>query len=305
MKKLLLPIVLICALVLSCGKSDPKAIVIGVMPDVDSIPFVIAQKNAYYEGAAVSIEHFKSAKDRDSALQSGRLDGVITDLLAVLFANDGGIKLIVPAKTYGDIKLLTSRSSSIKSLKELKDKKIGLSTNTIMEYTADKMLASAGILSISKAAIPHIPARLEMLNAGKIDVTILPEPLAGLAEKDGALTLLNLEGMSEDISIGVIAFTENALRLKEEQIKALFKGYNRAVDYLASEPQKSYIDFVIKTQGFPENLGDSINLPKYGKAELPSEKNFNSALKWLKDKNLIKGSFEYTDIVDVNFLRQM
>ena len=77
-----------------------KIINIGVMPDVESIPFLIAQENGYFadEGVTVNIEHFSSAKDRDSALQSGKLDGVITDMAAVLFANEGGIKLRIIAK---------------------------------------------------------------------------------------------------------------------------------------------------------------------------------------------------------------
>ena len=61
------------------------------------------------------------------------------------------------------------------------------------------------------------------------------------------------------------------------------------------------MDFIIQKLGFPERLRNSLELPKYTKIELPSEKNFNSALKWLKDKKLIKNSFEYGAIVDKFF----
>ena len=283
------------------NRESSKTLVFGIMPDVDSIPYVIAEKNGYYT-APIEIVNFRSAKDRDSALQSGQLDGAITDMLAVFFANEGGIKLIVAAKSIGDIKLLAAKNSGIKTMKEVKGKIIGLSSNTIMEYTADKMLESAGISpsDVRKTAIPGIPTRLEMLKSGKIDVTILPEPLATLAEKDGAVALYSLDSM-KNMSIGVIAFTEKALKNKRTQIKSLLAGYDQAIDYLASEPKSSYMDFVIKKQGFPEKLVNSIELPQYLKTELPSEKNFNSALKWLKDKNLIKSNFEYSAIVDKIF----
>ena len=300
---------ILCIAISSCtkDKTHSNTLTIGIMPDVDSIPFIIAEKNGYYqeENVNIKIEYFKSAKDRDSALQSGSLDGVITDMLAVIFANEGGIRLIVPAKSDGDIKLVASKKSGITTIKDVKGKKVGLSTNTIMEYTVDKILELEGIRpeEISKIAIPQIPTRLEMLNGGKIDAAILPDPLSLLATKDGAYELCSIEKLKEDISIGVVAFTEKVLTEKTEQTKALFRAYNKAVDYLHKEPIGNYIDFIIKTQGFPENIKDAMKLPKYTKAELPSEKNFYSAVKWLKGKNLIKNDYDYASIVNNNYLR--
>ena len=115
------------------------------MPDVESIPFIMAQKNGYFkeQGVEVKILHFKSAKDRDSALQSGQLDGVITDVLAVVFSNEGGTNLKIISKNDGDIKLITGKDSGIDSMAALRGRSIGLSSNTIMEYTVDKMLEPA------------------------------------------------------------------------------------------------------------------------------------------------------------------
>ena len=112
------------------------------MPDVESVPFIMAEKNGYFEeeGVKVKILHFKSAKDRDSALQSGQLDGVITDVVAVVFSNEGGTDLKIISKNDGNIEMMAGKDSGINTIAELKGKSIGLSTNTIMEYTVDKML---------------------------------------------------------------------------------------------------------------------------------------------------------------------
>ena len=50
----------------------------GAMGSIDTIPFVIAQENGYFEeeGIKVNLELFNAAKDRDAALQAGQLDGV-------------------------------------------------------------------------------------------------------------------------------------------------------------------------------------------------------------------------------------
>lgn len=314
--------VIVCLLVLTIGlglsgcssskeppdkenKTSQKTITIGVMPDVESIPFIMAEKNGYFEkeGVQVKIEHFKSAKDRDSALQSGILDGVITDVLAVVFSNEGGIDLKIIAKNDGNIELMAGKDSGINAIAELKGKSIGLSTNTIMEYTVDKMLESAGLKSeeVKKVAIPPLPTRLEMLQGGKIDAAILPEPLAGLGVKNGTRVLISTDQMAN--KAGAIAFTAQSLQQNPEEIKAVFRAYNDAVSYLKTEPVANYIDYIIEEQGFPAEIKDSLELPAYQNATRPSPEIVADVVKWMQAKRLIEGNYEYKDLVDDQVLR--
>lgn len=312
MKKVLaLFLIVVCGLVFAgCGQENSasvsaKTITIGVMPDMESIPFVIADRNGYFaqEGVQVKIVPFKSAKDRDSALQAGQLDGVITDILAVVFANEGGIDLKICAKTDGNIELIAGKDSGINSIAELKGKSIGLSSNTIMEYTVDRMLEADQIKpgDVKKEIIPQIPTRLEMLQGGQVDAAIMPEPWTGVAVKDGARVLNSTDQMAN--KAGAIAFTAQSLQDSPAEIKAIFRAYNEAVEYLQKEPPASYVDFIIQSQGFPAEARDIIKLPRYSKAELPSETIFNDVVKWLKDKSLIKGSYEYNSLTDKEVLR--
>lgn len=312
MKKILIYLLIVISSIslIGCSQEKPaivpaKTITIGIMPDVESIPFIIADKNGYFtqEGVQVKIVPFKSAKDRDSALQSGQLDGVITDILAVVFANEGGINLKICSKNDGNIELMAGKDSGINSIADLKGKQIGLSTNTIMEYTTDRMLETGQIKpeDVKKMAIPQMPTRFEMLQGAKVDAAILPEPLAGLAVKNGAKVLNSTDNMAN--KAGAIAFTAQSLQDNPAEIKAVFKAYNDAVDYLQKEPLANYVDYIIQTQGFPAEIKDSFKLPQYTKAELPSEKIFNDVVTWLKDKNLIKGSYEYKALVDDQVLR--
>jgi NitT/TauT family transport system substrate-binding protein len=282
-----------------------KTISIGIMPDAESIPLIIADKNGYFskQGVNVKLVPFKAAKDLDSALQSGQLDGMITDIVAVLFANDGGINIRMAAKTDGTIKLMAGRNTGINSVGELKGKRVGFSSNTIMEYTLDRML-EAGKLSaadVNKIAIPQLPTRLEMLQGGKIDAAILNEPLAGLAIKSGAQVLTTTDQLGN--RAGVIAFTTKVLEENPAEIKAIFRAYNDAVEYIQKEPPANYIDFVIQTQGFPAEVKDIIQLPQYTKAELPSEQTFNDVLRWMQSKNLLRNQYEYRTLINENVLR--
>lgn len=311
MKKVLIGFLIIISLVfMGCSQekdvsAPEKTITIGVMPDVESIPFIIAEKNGYFEkeGVKVNIEHFKSAKDRDSALQTGKLDGVITDIVAVVFANEGGFDLKIIARNDGNIELLAGKDAGINSVQDLKGKNVGLSTNTIMEYTLDKMLEAAQLTpaDINKVAIPQLPTRLEMLQGGKIDGAILPEPLAGLAVKNGATVLNSTDQMVH--KAGAIAFTGKSIKENPEAIKAVFRAYNDGVAYLAKEPVSTYADFIIEAQGFPATIKDSLQLPQYSEAELPDEKIVADVVQWMQTKELINGSFAYKDLVDATILR--
>lgn len=313
-RKLVCWLLIMCCLGLAgCNQADKSTesakseniIRIGVMPDVESIPLIIAEKNGYFEkeGVQVKLVHFKSAKDRDSALQSGELDGVISDMVAVVFANEGGINIKAISRIDGNIALLAGKSSGIQSMSDLKGKDIGLSTNTVMEYSLDRMLQAAGMQpgDIQKIAIPQLPTRLEMLQGGKVAAAILPQPLSDLAVKNGATVLNSTDQMKN--KAGVTAFTAKSLKENPQAIKAVFRAYNEAVVYLEKEPVANYIDFVIEAQGFPAEVKGSFTLPRYQPATAPDEKVFTDVIAWMTAKGNVKGSYKYSDLVDEQILR--
>lgn len=312
MKKLwVFLMIVVCSIgLIGCSQEKPAAqpanpIAIGIMPDVESIPFIIAEKNGYFaqQGVEVELVPFKSAKDRDSALQSGQLDGVITDIVAVVFYNEGGMNLQICSKNDGDIKLMAGKDTGIASINDIKGKSIGISSNTIMEYTVDKMLAAGQISTaeVNKIAIPQLPTRLEMLQGGKVDAAILPDPMADLAVQNGAVVLASTDAMAN--KAGAIAFTDQCLQENMAEMKGIFRAYDEAIEYLATEPASSYINFVIEAQGFPEEVKDTIKLPQYSKATLPDEEIFNDVVDWMQGKQLIKGNFLYEELVDDQVLR--
>ncbi|NLV16610.1 MAG: ABC transporter substrate-binding protein [Syntrophomonadaceae bacterium] len=307
--------IIICVLALTIGlgltgcgneqKDSQKTIVIGIMPDVESVPFVIAERNGYFdkEGVQVKLEHFKSAKDRDSALQGGKLDGVVTDVVAVVFSNEGGVNLKMISESAGDIKLISGKDSGINSVEELKGKSIGISSNTIMEYTVDRMLEFAGLTAeeVSKVAIPQLPTRLEMLQGGKIQGAILPDPLASLGVGNGGKVLISTDELGQ--KAGAVAFTAQSLDEYPEEIKAVFRAYNAGVAYLQTEPVDSYADYIVEAQGFPAGTQDSLELPAYKEAQPPETRIVADVLEWMKGKGLIEGNYEYKDLVDDKVLR--
>ncbi|SKA87878.1 NitT/TauT family transport system substrate-binding protein [Caloramator quimbayensis] len=289
----------------SFGKKTMQELTIGVLPDVDSIPLIIAQQQGYFEkeGIKVNVQHFKSAKDRDSAFQAGKLDGAVSDVLAAAFAKEGGFDVKITSMTNGSYKLLINKNLGISKIEDLKGKSIAISKNTIIEYSCDMMLKEANVSSedVKKIVVPQIPVRLEMLQNGKIDSAVLPDPLSTVAVKNGAVLLNSTDKLN--INPGVLIFNTNSIKSKEKEIKAFYAAYNKAVEFFQKQPVESYIDVLIKEAGFPEDVKGSIILPKYTKASLPSEKDVEDVIRWLKEKQLIKNEYKFNELVDGNFVR--
>ena len=311
MKKILFFIGMAVLLVLcaGCGKPEaanaPKELTelhVGVMPDTDSLPIIIAQEKGFFaaEGLKVDIQQFKSAMDRDSALQSGNLDGAVSDMLAVAFAKSGGFDVKVTSSTDGSYKLIAGKGENISRVQDLTGRDVAVSKNTIIEYVTDQVLASAQLSgeSINKVVIPQIPTRLEMLQNGKLAAATLPEPMASIAVHNGCRYITGSDALG--INPGVMLFTAKTVADKKAELAAFYRAYNKAVAYLNETDRNEYMDLVVAKGGFLPVAKEALVLPQYHEAVLPKEKDVTDCIAWLQQKQLIKTAYTYQDlIVDV------
>ncbi|KAA6332007.1 hypothetical protein EZS27_019445 [termite gut metagenome] len=152
---------------------------LGAMSSMDYLPFVVAQKQGIYPslGLEVNIVKFFSANDRDAAFQSGNVDGTVIDYTGAALQQAGGIGLGIAMKNDGYFYLIAGQKSRIDTISQLTHRNITVSRNTVIEYATDQILAQAGILpeDVNKPEINKIPIRLEMVQNGQIDATILIE----------------------------------------------------------------------------------------------------------------------------------
>ncbi len=291
-------------LTVGCGsESQPKdaklsKIKIGLMPDTDSIPFIIAAEHGYFaeEGVEVELVPFKSAMERDAALQSGNLDGAVSDLLAVIFARSGGFAVHATSYTDGNYNLVAGGNSGIATSADLRGKEIAISRNTIIEYVTDEILVVNGIEEedVSKVVIPQIPVRLEMLQSGNLAAAVLPEPMASVAVASGSRYVTGSGELG--INPGVIVFSDTSIQEKEASIRAMYRAYNKAVNYLNNTPRTEYIDLVMEKSGFPAPARDALELKPYRSAGMPAQKDVEEAVHWVKSKDLA-GDYSYDDLV--------
>ncbi|WP_321330721.1 MetQ/NlpA family ABC transporter substrate-binding protein [uncultured Bacteroides sp.] len=282
-----------------------QAINLGVMSSMDYIPFAIANQEGIYDslGLKVNIMKFLSANEQDAAFQSEKVDGTVTGFTNAILQQVHGIPLKIIMKNDGYFCFITRKESGIKSLKQLNGKIIAVSHNTAIEYCTDYILNKAGIAveEVNKPAINNIIIRLEMLQNKQIDASIFPDPFASIAMSNGCRSLISTQELG--LSVTGTIFSEKALKEKSEEIKQLIIGYNLAVNYMYSHPDKEWKQVLTTDAEVPEALANIIALPQYHQATLPASKDLENTILWLKAKGLVPASYNQKNIIDSTYTR--
>ena len=150
---------------------------------------------------------------------------------------------------------------------------------------------------VQKTAIPAVPTRLEVLNSGKVDAALLPEPFGSLALKSGAVELSRATGIG--LYPSVIGMEKKLIDTSRSEIAAFYKAYNDAADYLNSNPISKYEDLVIKTVGYPEDMRGQIKLPTFVKNREPQPGDMDAVRDWAAAKGLCKADAPTDKLVEI------
>lgn len=288
------------------SKEQVDKLTIGVMSSMDYLPLAVAQKSGFFadEGVEVEIRKFYSANERDAALQSNNLDGTILDYTGGAIQLSGGIPIQFTSQCDGTFVLMTGQNSDFNTVSDLKDKKIAISRNTVIDFCTDMIFRQSTGEAIEYEAIEinKIPLRLEMLNNGKIDATMLPEPFVSIAKLDGNKGIISMDDLG--VKITGIAFLQKAIEEKPEALRKMYRAYNKAVVEINSKSAEGLKEVLVKEVGFPEDVLNLLTLPHFSFAQLPQTSDMNKVEEWLKEKNLIKEDFDIVTLTAPGFIPQ-
>ncbi|NDV58464.1 ABC transporter substrate-binding protein [Bacteroides sp. 519] len=241
MKKLL-SFVLLLILLVSCytrKHTELQPLTIGILIDDDySLPPTLTNDSI---GLQVKVIRFLSSAERDSALYAGKIDGIVTDYLNAAILQANGAPLQIAMKNDTSFHLVAGIGNGIRSLELLKGRNIAVEKNTIIEYITDCILQSVNIptdTGVNKADIKRASLRLNLLQNGLIDASVLPGQLANIAIENGNYSLFDLE--ESTIPAIVTLFSNQSLNNKQQEIEVFVK------EHKASAPSQDEITHVIQ-----------------------------------------------------------
>lgn len=273
------------------GEAPTVKIRVGLLPIVDALPFVVAEREGLFqkEGVAVEITYFGSARDRDAAIASGQIDVAIHDPVGALMLIGNG----VPIKIVGFVCCLSENESNVgfyyvKAPGAAQVRKVAISKNTIIEYVASKLVKG----DVEFVDVPSIANRYQLLIEGKVDAAVMPDPWGTLALLNNATLLAKHRDLVVLVASNSITSTPEGRRALEKLITAL----NKAVDIYNTDPAK-YRDILAERLNLPAPLRQRYQIVwRAHIAQLPRDV-FNDASSWLLQKGLVKQQLRYEDCV--------
>jgi len=267
---------------------------VGIMPAVDSAPIMLADQKGYFSalGLDVDVQIYTNAMNRQSALQSGELDGAMTDVIALVNNVENGFDIKVTTSTDGVFPFLMKEDITGKQTI-----KAGMMEVSVTNYLSDRSLAKD--FTIEKIYINEIPARLEMINQGKLDLAVIPEPMASQGELSGLIK--RVYPSNDSFSPDVMVFTGKAIAGKNEAIHLFHQAYNQAVSEINRNDSEAR-DLLIATLKLNPEIKKKITMPVYNKARVPDQAFFLQIMAWNEQVLGKQITLAYADLVDPSFV---
>lgn len=281
------------------GNGESGVLNVGLMASLDAFPIVLAHDRGYFEdeGLTVNLVPFSSAAARDAALQAGEVDAVTADLVAVGLFIEAGLPIRATGGTDGRFTLVTNEGFT--SIEDLAGETIVISQNTAIDFVLDQMVSRAGfeLDHIERSIVPAIPERMELLREGQVTAAVLPEPWATIAISDG------LHEITNTIEMGFVpfvkAFSDDVLENQADDIRAFYRAYNRAIDFLNATPLEDYFHVMVEVIGFPADVVDHLVLPEFTHNRMPADDVLVTTIDWLQARGLISDDMNVDDLVNL------
>ena len=290
--------------------AEPQTLRIAVLPILDALPMHVAQAQGYFEERNLTVElvTVNSGPERDQLMQAGQVDGMINEIVSVIFYNQSGIETVIvrfarAASADSPVfSIVAAADSGIETVEDLAGVEIGISEATVIDYMTDRVLQNAGLApeEIITVAVPRIPDRLALLQSGELPAATLPDPVTGLAVLQGAKVIIDDSTLPE-IGTSVITLSTEAVEQKPEAIRAFLAAIEEAVNDLNSNPGE-FTPLLSELGLVPPPLMESFVLPPYVTASVPTEAQWQDALNWAMEKGMITSEPSYAASVDDSFL---
>jgi NitT/TauT family transport system substrate-binding protein len=289
---------------------DEVTLKIAVIPVLDTLPMYVAQAEGLFEAHGVKVEFIPvaSGAERDQVVSSGQADGMVNEVLSVLFYNKEKtqVQIVRYARTATStnplFRILASSKSGITDVNGLKGVEIGIAQGTVIEYLTERLLQAEGFTpdEIKTVAVPKIPDRLALLNSGELKAAMLPDPTTTVAMNAGAVVVLD-DTKHPEYSHSVYSFRKEVIDAHPEAIRSFLAAVEEAVAKINANP--TGYNQVLKDHNLvPAALVDTYSCPPFVTKGVPTKAQFDDVLAWAKEKRLLTQDVSYEDSVTDAYL---
>ena len=228
-------------------KNDSTMLKLGVLPTMECLPFYYADSIGLFDSLGVNVRlvTFDAAMDADTAFMGGYIDGIVSDLVkACIWQSNGDTAQVVMV---GDLRLwlITAPKARLLKVESLKEKIIGITRHSAVDYFADKIMSSVKLQSIdlNKPQINNIKLRTSMVDQDQYDGAILPEPFASEAVARGAKRLSSTEDLQVQRLLCVL-FDDSISKVRKKEVEKIREVYDQAVIRLNADTLSNVLEYI-------------------------------------------------------------
>ena len=276
------------------ARKDSAALKVAVMPTLDCLPLFVAEEREMFDTVVdIRLKYFTAQMDCDTALQRGRVEMAISDLVRAermkgVRRQESGVSrnmtigYVTATNAYW--LLIANRNQRITDLKHLDDHMLAMTRYSVTDLLGDLAVDSAKLKTerVFRIQVNDVNVRLDMLENNEMDALLLTQPQVTQALLLKHHVLLDTRKL--DMQMGVIV--EDSVVMshpnRQRQREVLIKGYNKACDSLNQHGMKHYHDIIRKYYKLSEQalrqLPDTL---KYEHVQAPREKDVARAKQWL------------------------
>lgn len=284
------------------------------------LPYLVAYDQGYFkeDGLDVKMIEEESYGKMLDDLVSSKIDfaGSI-GLIDIAEKDSSGAALkIVSVADYSNGADGIVTKKEIKSISELKGKKVAVEQGTLGEYLLyDALKKNNRSLTDVQEVNMTAQEAAQAFISGKVDAAVSYEPYYSQAVKDGNGWRIYTSADSPGLITDVVALKGDFVTKNPEKVSTVIKSYFKAMDFIAKNPDQAYTIgakyFKITPSEFKDQyagikqvgLTDNLNFMSYGNGSDSLHGLINQAYDFLLLKGTVKNRVDSTEIIDPSFIR--
>jgi NitT/TauT family transport system substrate-binding protein len=222
------------------ANADDKVLRVGTLKLIHGITPYFYEKFAP-PGYKVEVVPFESPTDGKNAVLTGTVDTCIHGIAAFLLgAAAGEPVVIVAAATNRGMGIIADTKSDIKTVKDLKGKRVAIAPGSTQEVVILERLKAEGMtvrdIQPIRLSFSDMPAALAR---GDIDAYVGAEPGPGISLANGTGRLVEYPYSTSIGSLNMILSTsEKMIKENPERLKLIVEMHKKATDYAMAHPEE-------------------------------------------------------------------
>jgi NitT/TauT family transport system substrate-binding protein len=209
-------------------------------------PFFVAQENGYFkeEGVDLELVTMEDVKIRFAALAGGKIDALATtvDTMPLYLKPDGPVYkyLFALDDSKGGDGIVANKD--IKSIADLKGKKVAFTEGSVSQFYINVLLQEAG-LSESDIEVINMTAgdAGSAFVTGNVDAAVTWEPWLSRGKASDHGHLLTDSSSKPGLITDVVLASEDVIKSRGNELKGIYRAWVRAVEFVKSNPDEANV----------------------------------------------------------------